>query len=36
MQQPIYRETYCTRLRNELETGVSIERYIQSAPTFER
>ena len=35
MQQPIYRETYCTRLRNELETGVSIERYIQSAPTFD-
>ncbi|MBO4690828.1 MAG: hypothetical protein J5621_08130 [Paludibacteraceae bacterium] len=34
MQQAIYRETYCDKLRNELYAGVSIDRYIKQTPTF--
>lgn len=34
-KQPIFKEEYCSKLGNELSTGVSLERYASQEPAFE-
>ena len=34
-KQPIFREEYCTKLSNELNTGVSVELYASQEPAFD-